>query len=155
MPYAGNSSTSPNSLCCIDAVFINGACSQFLGIILQFDNSYDYLGICMGILWLTAHLDMTQSWYQKLRLVTKDIQLGLCLPNYLMISFRVSSYPYIFQKGFTVFGFITSHQMAFNFTFLSLFSIPQALLPLPSPFHFILLFKIHTQPYLSIVSLFQ
>lgn len=36
-------------------------------------NSVDCLGISMGILWSKIQLDITHSWYWKLRLVTRDV----------------------------------------------------------------------------------
>lgn len=34
-------------------------------------------------LWPKLQIDVTQSWYQKLHLVARNEQLGLCLPNSL------------------------------------------------------------------------
>jgi hypothetical protein len=44
----------------------------------------------------TIQLNVTQFWYWKLHLVTRDVQLGLYLPHYLVVSFRLLSYMYIF-----------------------------------------------------------
>lgn len=49
----------------------------------------------MGLLWTITQLDVAH-WYWKLRLVTTDAQLGLCLPHYLAISLRFSSYMHVF-----------------------------------------------------------
>lgn len=57
----------------------------------------------MGPHWTTIQLDVTQIWYQKLCLMTKDDQFELCLPHYLATAFISPLYVYI--RKFTVLGF--------------------------------------------------
>jgi hypothetical protein len=46
----------------------------------------------MGPLWPTRHLYVVQFQYRELHLVTKDVQLGLCLSHYFVILLRSPSY---------------------------------------------------------------
>lgn len=54
------------------------------------------LGIPVEPLCLTTELEVTQSQFWKLHLVTRDIQLELYLHHYLAILFRLPSYMDIF-----------------------------------------------------------
>lgn len=53
-----------------------------------------------------AQLYVTHSW--RLPSVTTDVQLGLCLPHYLAISFRLPWYVNIFKEASTELGFHTT-----------------------------------------------
>lgn len=45
-----------------------------------------------GTLWPISHLDVAQQWSLQVNLVTRDVQLGSCLPWYLKFLFRSSSH---------------------------------------------------------------
>jgi hypothetical protein len=64
----------------------------------RFGNRVNYLEIPRRPFWPTIQLDGTQYQYWKIHLVTRDAQLDLFLPSYLLITFRLSSYMYIFRE---------------------------------------------------------
>lgn len=65
---------------CVGGIFSNGVS---LGRAFHcFGNSLGCLGISMALLWLTTQMNAIQSQYQKPHLVTRDDDLGLCLPYY-------------------------------------------------------------------------
>lgn len=50
------------------------------------------MGLCIGPLWPTTQLIITQSWYWKLHLVTRDGQMVLHFPHCLETSSGLLSY---------------------------------------------------------------
>lgn len=86
----------------------------------QWDNSLSHSEILMEPCWPTNKLDVTQFQNWKLHLVTCDSHLGLCVSHYLMNSFRLPSYLYVFKVASSILGFQTLPQMAVNFSLLSL-----------------------------------
>ena len=80
-----------------ELIFSNGTLLSVCGeqpIVLAI--AWGCLGISMKHFCPKTQLDITQSWYWKLPLMTRDGQLGLCLPHYLETSLRSRSPSYIF-----------------------------------------------------------
>lgn len=86
------------------------------------DNSLGCLQVHVEHLYPRTHLYINYNWYQKLHLVTRDVQLKLCLPYYQEILFGLPSYIFlnIYQEFST--SFHTTPQMGFKFRCLSLLS---------------------------------
>lgn len=77
------------------------------------------LGVSMGPLWPITQLDVTSSQSGKLHLLMRDVQLGLCLPHYLVSPFRS-----LWCTQSSVVGF--------EMTLLSVISVIPLSLPFPS-----------------------
>lgn len=98
----------------------------------------------MAPLWPTTQLNVTQYWYWKLSLETRDSQLGLSLPHYLKTSLGLPSY-ILGSFHFTRFPYQPSNSPQFCLSLRSLLLFtgsshfssfpypihPETLLPLP------------------------
>jgi hypothetical protein len=91
-------------------------------------NSLSCLGISVHPFLWTTQLDVTQSWYWKLHLVTRDVHLVFFLPSRFHLDcLNICIY---FQEVSTVLCFHNTPQMPVNFLFLLLLL---ALSPTPLP----------------------
>ena len=108
-------------------------------------NNLGYLEIPLEPLWPTTQLDVTQSWYRKRHLVTRECQLGLCLPrffgNFIQITF-ISVY--ILGSFYYIRFPYSPPPKALNFSYLTPYFFPHPLTTTP---HLIFLFQF---PHLSI-----
>lgn len=100
--------------------------SLFLGNV-----SLCYLVVPMGYLCTTTPLNVTQLWYWELHLFTRDDLFGLCLPHFLIISFRSPLCLCMFQETSTVLGFYSILQKALNFSCLAPYYPSHPLFPHP------------------------
>lgn len=69
-------------------------------------------------------LDVIHFHNWRLHLMARDVQVRLHFLSNLAVSFRLSSYSYIFEKASTVLGFHLTPQMPLSFSCSSLYSLP-------------------------------
>lgn len=94
--------TSCVSLCSVSHLVLSSATGLAISLwraAYSLGNSLGCLEVSMGPLWHTTQLEVTHSWYSELHLVTREVQLGRCLPHYFEILFRSISYMHIFQQA--------------------------------------------------------
>lgn len=92
---------------------------QIKGVVVG--NSLECLVSPMGALWLKTQLDITQFQYWKLHLLTRDVQLGLCITHHFL---QLSYVAFILMKIWEFLLYLGIHippQMAFNFSYVSLY----------------------------------
>lgn len=91
-------------------------------------NSLVISRVVLGISWdlfdQQTGLDVIHSYNWRLHLMTRDVQLRPHFLYNLAVSFRLSSYTYIFEKASAVLGFHLTPQMPLSFSCSSLYSLP-------------------------------
>ena len=133
----GTSLISPCSMSCAGVVFNNEMLLSVCGRNLQ---SWEQPGLFGGFHGTPlANNSIRCNSVQVLGDSFGDNQLSLCLPNYLVISFRLSSYLYIFWEASTVLRFHTTLESAFNFNCFFLYPFHRYLSFLPPLLNSILL----------------
>lgn len=73
--------TSPHSMSGVGVFFSMGSWHQFMESNLQSWQQTEMFRSSQGAMWPTAQLDVTQSWYLKFHLVTRDNSVRLHLPG--------------------------------------------------------------------------
>lgn len=82
------------------------------------------LGISWDLFGQQTGLDVIHSYNWRLHLMARDVQLRPHFLYNLAVSFRLSSYTYIFEKASAVLGFHLTPQMPLSFSCFSLYSLP-------------------------------
>lgn len=122
----GISSTSLCSMSWVGGFFSNGTLLLiFWKATCCLSNSLVHLGLPMGLLWQISQLDVTQSWFWKPHLVTRQSGGTLSPSLFGDIIYIAFIFVHILENFFYI-RFLYCPSMPLNFNYLSLYSFPQS-----------------------------